>query len=201
MIIDYGLNSSNYIRDASVLQNGWISIKTLPLNVFKYVFLDCLLIFITSRQLLPPWPRPAIMLALLCTQHMSRYLSIWWSSASNYSPSHDFETSPNPSKNCPYCNLHVDIFYIYRHRRAKEVDPEQCMRGPLPHGHHRNKMHSHRDRHFLVFSLSLGIFLHLWEGATGGRMGKAGWCSKWHVSVLCSILNFSPFSHLKLWSF
>ena len=70
------------------------------------------------------------MLALLCTQHMSRYLSIWWSSASNYSPSHDFETSPNPSKNCPYCNLHVDIFYIYRHRRAKEVDPEQCMRGP-----------------------------------------------------------------------
>ena len=52
--------------------------------------------------------------------------------------------------------------------QPKEVDLEQRMRGLLPYGDHRNKMHSQRDRHFLVFEtiFPLSLFLH-GEGATG----------------------------------
>ena len=89
---------------------------------------------------------------------------------SNYSHSHDYETSPNPPRTVQTVIYNVECPATIQ---PKEVDLEQRMRGLLPYGDHRNKMHSQRDRHFLVFETIFPLSLSSWRR---GNRKTISWC-------------------------
>ena len=115
--------------------------------------------FLTSR-LLPPWPRPAIMLAYF----VHNICLVSCQSAGVQCLITLILMTMRPAQTPPR-TVQTVIYNVEcpATTQPKEVDLEQRMRGLLPYGDHRNKMHSQRDRHFLVFETIFPLSLSSWR--------------------------------------